>query len=86
MLTKKVAPGLLVADSSVYKTTKSSVSVSINAFHAQSQYLILLWFVREVAQAIGGEVTVGSGRATCREIETVRSLNKVKNLLNTVDF
>lgn len=40
---------------------------------AQTQYLILLRLVREVAQAIGGEVTVGSGRATCREMETVRS-------------
>lgn len=40
---------------------------------AQTQYLILLRLVREVAQAIGGEVSVGSGRATCREIETVRS-------------
>lgn len=53
---------------------------------AQSQYLILLWFVREVAQAIGGEVTVGSGRATCREIETVRSPPHLKSLLHTVDL
>lgn len=34
-------------------------------------YLILLWFVRKVTQAVGGEVSVGSGWATCRRVGIV---------------
>lgn len=33
----------------------------------QTHYLILLWFVREVAQAVGGEVSMGSSWATCKK-------------------
>lgn len=38
---------------------------------AQTYYLIFLWFVREVTQAVGGEVSMGGGWATCREVKTL---------------
>lgn len=34
-------------------------------------YLILLRFVRKVTQAVGGEVPVGGGGATCRKVGMV---------------
>lgn len=42
----------------------------------QTHYLILLWFVREVAQAVGGEVSMGSSWATCKN-------KKVKDTVRT---
>lgn len=34
----------------------------------RTHYLIFLWFVRKVTQAVGGQVPVGGGWATCRKV------------------
>lgn len=48
------------------RSQDSCISQCTNT-ETQTHYLILLWFVREVAQAVGGEVSMGSSWATCKK-------------------
>lgn len=54
---------LFAARDAEWKITKQKIKQTQTRTH----YLILLRFVRKVTQAVGGEVPVGGGGATCEK-------------------